>query len=168
MLKIRSATFTKLSNPSDPRNLRDSMKHKTERTVKNALVNTDVSIQPGPDYINWIDICRDKLREREMKILHKRLETCDKSIESSIRQFKIENTKTFDKHKGNVHIKVYRMASENYQAYDSIKDKNNNMFSNIINNCNQSITQQLSNWKGYKPQKSKTKIKRFKEYFKAC
>eukprot|EP01084_Bolivina_argentea_P041934 77410_1 len=147
------------------------MKNKRERTVSNGLVNTDdVTIQPGVDYINWIDICRNKLREREMKILDKKLEIFDESIESSIRQFTIENTKTFDKHKGNVHIKVYRMASENSEAYDSIKDQNNNMFSNIINNCNQSITQQLLNWKGYKPraQKSKTKIKRFKEYFKAC
>eukprot|EP01084_Bolivina_argentea_P251353 421554_1 len=144
------------------------MKPKRKRTVKNALVNIeDVSIQPGPHYINWIDICQEKLKEREMKILNQRLQITDKSINSSIRQFIIENTKTFQKH-NNVHIYVDRMMKENYQAYNSVKDKNNNKFSTIVNNYNQAVTDQLSDWKGYRPQKLKSKIKTFKEYFKAC
>eukprot|EP01084_Bolivina_argentea_P251352 421553_1 len=65
-----------------------------------------------------------------MKILNQRLQITDKSINSSIRQFIIENTKTFQKH-NNVHIYVDRMMKENYQAYNSVQDKNYIGFLNV-------------------------------------
>eukprot|EP01084_Bolivina_argentea_P251355 421556_1 len=67
-----------------------------------------------------------------MKILNQRLQITDKSINSSIRQFIIENTKTFQKH-NNIHIDVDRMMKEHYQAYNSVKDKNYIIYIGFLN-----------------------------------
>eukprot|EP01083_Nonionella_stella_P201224 736236_1 len=69
---------------------------------------------------------------KEMKILNQRLQITDKSINSSIRQFIIENTKTFQKY-NNIHIDVDRMMKEHYQAYNSVKDKNYIIYIGFLN-----------------------------------
>ncbi len=60
-----------------------------------------------------------------MKILNQRLQITDKSINLSIRQFMIENTKTFK------NITTCTMMKENYQAYNSVQNKNYIGFLNV-------------------------------------
>ncbi len=138
------------------------MKTKKTRTIKNGLINIDdVYVEAGLNYVNWIDICRDKLQQREEKLLTVRLQKCDEIIRTSIQQFGKQNTETFDEHKSSVHIYVNRMDLENYQAYNQAT----RAFSTILNNYNQSVVKELSIWKGYTPQKHKSKIQTFRQYF---
>eukprot|EP01084_Bolivina_argentea_P025188 46845_1 len=135
------------------------------RTVFKPIVDvTNVKIKSGLDYINWICVARRKLKEREMSLLQKRLQICENIINNSIHQFTNENMKAFAKPKLKVLIKVKRMQTENFNAFNKMQHESIN---NIKNNCNQLITQQLSNWKGYQP-KSKSKFNTFAEYFKEC
>eukprot|EP01084_Bolivina_argentea_P280481 479680_1 len=136
---------------------------KTQRTINNPLVNIeDVTIASGLHYINWIFAAKTKLKERETKLMKLRLDICQNIIISSIQQFTIENAAVFNKqHDPPVHIHVKRMKKENSKAYCSVID---NTINNIINKYSESITQQLANWKGYKPKT--TNIATFRGYFK--
>eukprot|EP01084_Bolivina_argentea_P278867 476623_1 len=136
--------------------------NKKQRTINNPLVNVeDVTIKSGLNYINWISVSKTKLEEREIKLMKLRLHICQNTIMSSIRKFTAENADVFGKQNNPpVNIYVTRMAKENHDAYSSVID---NTINNIINTFNESITQQLAIWKGYKP---KSKINTFRDYFK--
>eukprot|EP01084_Bolivina_argentea_P278865 476620_1 len=140
--------------------------NKKTRKIKNPLVNIeDVIIESGLDYISWIPPARTKLKEREIKLMKLRVQLCENTIISSIHKFTSENAKIFNKQQQpEVHIYVNRMAKENYTAYNNAIDNTKNI---IINSFNESITQRLSIWQGYKPgPKTKSKINTFRDYFK--
>eukprot|EP01084_Bolivina_argentea_P140988 247779_1 len=139
-----------------------TLNHRKKRAINNPLVDIEnVSIQAGCNNINWICVAREKLREREIKLLKKRLNICNSVINSSIKQFTLENTQVFNPHKHKVHIYVNRMQDENYKAYNELTDQ----IDIIINICDQHIKQQLSQWKGYKSSKQKN-THTFQDYFK--
>eukprot|EP01084_Bolivina_argentea_P278866 476621_1 len=147
--------------------LKGSNKNRKKRTINNPLVTIeDITIESGLDYINWISSAKTKLKEREIKLMKIRFHTCQNTIITSIRQFTSENSQVFSRQiNPPFYIQVNRMQKENYEAYRSIIHKTKNI---IINTFNESITQQLAIWKGYKPRTEniKNKINTFRDYWK--
>eukprot|EP01084_Bolivina_argentea_P278870 476627_1 len=159
-----------MANNADTLTASAVQKHnRKKRTIKNALVNVeDITINSGPDFINWLSLTKTKLKEREIKLMKIRLQICLDTIMSAIHTFTSENSHVFHRqHKPQVHIYVNRMEEENYVAYFRTIDTTTH---NIINTFTASITQQLSIWKGYKPtnsnRKSKMNTMSFRDYFK--
>eukprot|EP01083_Nonionella_stella_P141260 434886_1 len=68
-----------------------------QRTIKNSIVNIDnVIVNRGVRFINWIFIARQKLWERECKLLRQRLAACDALFISKIQMFTAEHAELFD------------------------------------------------------------------------
>eukprot|EP01084_Bolivina_argentea_P045488 83741_1 len=66
---------------------------KRKRTVNNALVDIDsVSVSPGVNYINWIKVARQQLKQRESIILKIKINKIQSIVnnESRVQHFAIQ------------------------------------------------------------------------------
>ncbi len=136
------------------------IKIKKKRKVNHPIVDIEnICTEAGENYINWVLACRNKLKEREIKIIEIRLQLYNEIIISSLQQFINETRKAIDKHKEFVHIDVDRMELENYGAYNKTLHRKYS----IVNNFNNSITRKLCIWNGCK---TTNPIHTFAQYFK--
>eukprot|EP00483_Globobulimina_turgida_P009674 UN09693 len=138
---------------------------KKQRMIKNAIVDADdVKIDAGIKYVNWISIVKCKLREREILLLTRRANICNKIIISSIHSFSLSNTETFEKHKNYVHIRVDRMDEDNLATYQKeIQPKITNNHSYIMCKSDHVMTSHLKKWNGIK--RASKDIDNFRQYF---
>eukprot|EP01084_Bolivina_argentea_P278868 476625_1 len=145
-----------------------------KRTIKNSLVNIDdVTVEPGCNYINWFPLVKTKLKERATEILKIRFQIIEQTIISSIGQFTLDNSEIFNKQRAPlIQMQVGQFASENYKAYYNVINKTK---CSIKNTYTKITTQQLTFWKGYKPNNAHAKsiksttdtLITFREYFKS-
>eukprot|EP01084_Bolivina_argentea_P174100 301570_1 len=126
-------------------------KARKRRTIKNAVVNIDdVFIARGEANVNWLSIAKDKLTDRELKILRKRQRILDQNIITALYQFIQDNKNTFD---FNVCIDIYNQE---------IRRKLISPQSAIISVCSQAIADILHKSRGCKTEKHNGL---FRDYF---
>ena len=59
-----------------------------QRVVNNAYIDIDsVTTEPGPDYCNWIDISKRKLKEREAKLLSIKIKEIQQIVNTEAAKF---------------------------------------------------------------------------------
>ena len=63
----------------------EAKKSKKQRVVHNALVDVDsVTTEPGECYINWIEITKQKLKEREQRLLQHKVNEIEKIMNATL------------------------------------------------------------------------------------
>ena len=131
------------------------------RTIKNGIVPVDdITIDPGNNFIHWIQPTRDKLSKRESILLQKRIKIIHQIIELSLTQFKTENLSNFQQYNN---IQIDTMHSINTRLFNEYF-VNGDKATNIRLKTEKAITKQLEKWRGV--QRSKKVVKAFRDYFK--
>eukprot|EP01083_Nonionella_stella_P030753 84247_1 len=135
-----------------------------QRTIKNSIVNIDnVIVNRGFRFKNWIIIARQKLWERECKLLRQRLEKCDTLMISKIQMFTAEHAGIFDSYNQD----AYQTETTAIHCYQKqLQSQITNVNSPLIVGYLKSIQSTLMSWDGYHP--TKTVIATFRDYFQHC
>eukprot|EP01083_Nonionella_stella_P267823 904975_1 len=103
----------------------------------------DVTEPKGEEYINWIKITKQKLKDREC-------------IAMKIRAKKLQN----------IINKQCGLFSSNLSSHNIIVSNHNDLISNdIINECLNSLYLSLGRWNGINVTKTKKPLNTFREYF---
>eukprot|EP01083_Nonionella_stella_P238994 836982_1 len=140
---------------SNPRATLQSYKsRRKQRIIKNGLVKVDdVSTAPGFKNTNWLHIAKNKLKRRELVLLHKRQKILDGLITDAIHTFIDENIKRYN---FNACMTIYRTQ---------FRHKLLSPQSVIMRQSFQAISLILQSWKGYKPDIEQSQ---FRHYFQKC
>eukprot|EP01083_Nonionella_stella_P271089 918310_1 len=135
-----------------------------QRTIKNSIVNIDnVFVNRGVRFTNWIFIARQKLWERECKLLRQRLATCDALFITKIQMFTAKHADIFDRYNQN----AYQIETTAIRAYQrQLQLQITNVNSPLIVRYLESVRSTLKHWDGYHPKKKE--IHTFRDYFQSC
>eukprot|EP01084_Bolivina_argentea_P037830 69962_1 len=133
-------------NPQETKTNQKQQK-KRKRAVRNAFIQLDdVKETAGDNYINWIKITKQKLLERESKLMSLRGNILQTLISEQIKQFKIINER----------MKIYI----DRQLYENIINKE------LIHNCVEKLNNKLLiPWNGIVLNHTKNTFGTFKKYF---
>eukprot|EP01083_Nonionella_stella_P121212 364120_1 len=135
-----------------------------QRTIKNSIVNIDsVIVNRGFRFKNWIIIARQKLWERECKLLRQRLVKCDALFIPKIQMFTAKHAELFDSYNQDA-FQIETTAIRAYQR--QLQSQITNLNSPLIVRYLESIRSTLKHWDGYHP--TKKVILTFREYFQKC
>eukprot|EP01084_Bolivina_argentea_P166245 288672_1 len=122
-----------------------------QRIVKNADVDIDNVLEsPGPNDSTWKHIAKQKLKERETKIMKRRMNVVQKCINEEIQTF--ENC-IIKKHTPNISLTS--------SIYSNIMHKNYELFSKSMNK----LIQLIDTWRGPTETHMSRKLSTFREYF---
>eukprot|EP01084_Bolivina_argentea_P032182 59526_1 len=122
-----------------------------QRIVKNPDVDIyNISVEPGYKYCNWIAIARQKLKERECKVMKRRICMIQTVINNEIDIFKNNIINTYAP---NIFIDPC--------IYSNIMFKQYNLFQIYLNKLNCMLNQ----WTGVSLPHTKQELKTFKKYF---
>eukprot|EP01084_Bolivina_argentea_P074614 135334_1 len=122
-------------------------KPKRRRRIKNEIIKIDdIDEEPGNNFSNWIRITKNKLTERESKLMSLRVNILQNTINTQIEQFKTINARM------NIYIDT--------KLYENIISEE------LINNClNQLNTQLIQPWNGIVLNHTKSKVDSYRKYF---
>eukprot|EP01083_Nonionella_stella_P121214 364122_1 len=135
-----------------------------QRTIKNSIVNIDnVFVHRGFRFTNWIVFARQKLWERECKLLRQRLVKCDALFIPKIQMFTAKHAELFDSYNQDA-FQIETTAIRAYQR--QLQSQITNLNSPLIVRYLESIRSTLKHWDGYHP--TKKVILTFREYFQKC
>eukprot|EP01084_Bolivina_argentea_P037828 69958_1 len=133
-------------NPQETKTNQKQQK-KRKRAVRNAFIQLDdVKETAGDNYINWIKITKQKLLERESKLMSRRANIIQDTINKQIDKFKYVNAR----------MKIYI----DIELYENIINQQ------LLNNCLQKLNSKLINpWKGIVLHHTKHTFDSFRKYF---
>ena len=120
------------------------------RSLKHGLVDLDdVDCVPGPLFINWINITKTKLMEREKQLLIRRIDTIKRTIRDTFEQFN-------EQYLNNNNIRAVTNL-------DALLSEIN--MGDFIAPCIEELECELNNWEGTKSKKV-TDSTQYRQYFR--
>ena len=126
----------------------DNGKRKQRRTINGYIDIDNITQEPGEEYENWIQITKQKLKERECKLMSVRVSTLQNIIN--------QQCKLFEEINSNNNI---------YQQKITVYDYNNIISRDIINQCLNKLYLSLQLWNGVNLVKTKKSLSTFRKYF---
>lgn len=124
-------------------------KNRKHRTIYNGYINIDnIETSPGNNYIKWIKITKDKLKQREIQLLSIKIAEIQRIVNESIC--------------GSINIQ----NSVNKTAYQSHYNRNYQISNSLIQSIfHEFLFPAIDRWNGVHIDRIKKTITKFRDYF---
>ena len=119
--------------------------------MKDGLVNLDdVHVVPGPLCVNWVNITKTKLLEREKQLLTRRIDTVKRTITETVDTF---NRQYLD--------------NDRIRSVGNLDDLLSQInMGDFIKPCTEDLESELNNWEGTKSKKISA-FTQYRQYFRS-